>query len=74
MSYNIEKREDLEIYAGDTGLVVLKQDGYPSRDDNVIFIHPDDVPQVIEYLSSTAEIACKIREEIAKEAEESSQA
>ena len=74
MSYKIEKRDGLEIYAGDTGLVVLKQEDGLGRDESGIFIHPDDVPRVIEYLTSTAENAREIREDIAKEAEETSQA
>lgn len=67
MTFEIERREGLEIYAGDTGFVVLKQENDFDRNGSFIFIHPDDIPKVIEYLSSTREVAYEIRSEIAKD-------
>ena len=61
MGFVIEKRDGLEIYAGDTGLVVLKQADYLGNDDSVVLIHPDDIPQVIEYLTSVRADAYEIR-------------
>ena len=49
MTQVVEKRDPLEIYAGKTGFVVLKQSNTLS-DDVHICIHPDDIPQVIEHL------------------------
>jgi hypothetical protein len=72
MTYEIEKRDGLEVYAGDTGLVVLKQDNDFDRDSSFVFIHPDDIPRVIEYLTSTREVAYGIRKDIAREGTEPS--
>ena len=63
----VEHRDPLEIYAGKTGFIVLKQPRNGYRDDACICIHPDDISQVIEHLKVEQEAAYEIRKEIAEE-------
>ena len=65
--FKIERRDGLEVYAGDTGFVVLKQDNSLGDDDSYVFIHPEDIPAVIKYLEQSRKTAYEIRTEIAAE-------
>ena len=56
----IEERKEVEVYAGSNGHVCIKQNGYPDE-DSIIFIHPDDVTKLIQYLQEAQTEAYLIR-------------
>ncbi|WP_269792499.1 hypothetical protein [Stenotrophomonas sp. Iso1] len=66
-SFVIEQRDKIEIYTGDKGHVVLKQDSY-TGEESVIWIHPDDVAAVIRYLEAARTEAYEIRKQGAGDA------
>jgi hypothetical protein len=59
--YRIEKRDAIEVYAGDTGLVVLRSEDDLQRSEAHIFVHPDDVDTLIEHLKSAKADALEMR-------------
>lgn len=60
------KMEPIEVYVGNEGHVVMKQDGYPG-DDNVIFVSPHQVDTLIEWLKVTKAEALETQSAIASE-------
>jgi hypothetical protein len=59
-SFIIEQRDKIEIYAGEHGHVVLKQDSYHGE-ESVVLVHPDDVELVIRHMQAAREEAYEIR-------------
>ena len=62
----IEQRDQIEIYAGQKGHVVLKQTSYMGEDEAMILIHPDDVEQLISHVKNATIDAKEIRESLGK--------
>jgi uncharacterized protein YpmB len=58
--YVVEQRDAIEIYAGQNGHVVLKQLDFEGQ-ENIVWIHPDDVDRVIGYMHRAKEEALAIR-------------
>lgn len=56
MSYIIEPRDGAEVYVGSKGHVCIKQEVW-GGDDQVINLHPDEIPQLIEYLQTVRQEA-----------------
>ncbi|HET6431020.1 hypothetical protein [Dyella sp.] len=59
-SFVIEQRDKIEIYAGEHGHVVIKQDSY-TGEESVVLIHPDDVELVIRHILAARDEAYEIR-------------
>jgi len=64
----IEKRDQIEVYAGQKGHVCIKQES--SDQEDIIFVHPDDIPQLIIMLQDACVDATEIRSCIKREQEE----
>jgi hypothetical protein len=56
----IEERKEVEVYAGQKGHVCIKQSNYHDE-DMLIFLHPDDVSNLIDYLKEAQAEAYVIR-------------
>ena len=56
----IEKRKEVEVYAGQNGHVCIKQSNYP-EEDALVVLHPDDVASLIEFLKEAQAEAYVIR-------------
>ena len=60
MSRQIESRDGLEVYASDAGLVCIKQ--VPTiAEEQIVFIHPDDIDLLIDHLKEMQAEAYEIR-------------
>ena len=58
----------VEVYASDVGNVCIKQ--VPTTgEENVIILHPDDIPQFIEYLQEVEQEALHIRHDSTRSSE-----
>ncbi len=66
-AFVIEQRDKIEIYAGQNGHVVLKQDSY-NGEESAVWVHPDDIELVIRHMQAAKEQAYEIRKESAGEA------
>ncbi len=65
-AFVIEQRDKIEIYAGQNGHVLLKQDSY-NGEESIVWIHPDDVELVIRHMQAARNETYKIRKESASE-------
>lgn len=66
MSYKIEQRDGLEVFANDSGWVIIKQDS-DLGGEAVVAVHPEDVPALITFLTKAAAEASDIRIDLAEE-------
>ncbi len=64
----IEQRDEVEVFAGKNGHVVICQDSQADGTSTVL-VHPDDIPQLIEFLERAKEDASEIRKVIGSESE-----
>lgn len=58
------RMEAIEVYVGEQGNVCIKCDGY-GNDDAIVFMSPEQVDTVIEWLKLAKEEAIKSRNHIA---------
>lgn len=58
----IESREATEVYPSHHGFVVIKQTSHVGE-ESLVFIHPDDIPALINALTSNKEEAEEIRDQ-----------
>jgi hypothetical protein len=58
----IERRDEIEVYAGEKGHVCIKQEGALGEEDDLVILHPEDVPRLISFLQRVRQQAVEIRE------------
>lgn len=59
----IEGRKEINVYAGQDGHVCITQDDWRSE-EMLIILHPNDIPELIDYLKLAQAEANKIRDAI----------
>lgn len=59
LEFIIEQRDQIKVFAGQQGHVVIEQRNEP--EPSIVIIHPDDVPLLIKHLENARVDAIEIR-------------
>jgi hypothetical protein len=65
----MDAREEIEVYVNDAGEVVLKQRDSLGNEPKAIFLHPDQVATVAQWILDAGVSAAKVRNEYVRGAE-----
>lgn len=67
MGRTVEPRYGAEVYVSRDGHVVIKQERFDTRDDGIIVLHPDEVPELVIHLESVRQEALDTVPELEQE-------
>ena len=68
-TFKLEQRDEIEVYAGQRGHVIIKQTSPMGDEPQTIFVHPDDIAELKEFLEKAYSDAVEIREHLKQKQE-----
>lgn len=61
MEYVLEPREKTKVYVSDHGWVCISQEDSQTADEGILALHPDDIPQLVDFLMKAMKEAKEVR-------------